>query len=506
MQSIFQYRRLRREVQQDLARAHQAKLRPNSPTTRSTTTSTPDPEIETEKAHDDKDRGLGVVLTEKPALSTDVPLTLVPGVTVSRPDEADGSVTFIVGWKENDPNNPLNFTMTRKWTVMVACSILAVALTIPSSVEGPTQDAFNAHFGVNPMAGSMVTGRSRFLPSADGRTIQIPKKMNEHSNLTAPTTHSGIFLLGIGVGSLIAGPFSETLGRNASYFGAGTLVTLFEMAKALAPNYGGALAFRFLCAVFAATPMTVTGGTVGDIFTPMQITFGLPMATICAYAGPILGPVIGAYTPKIGFEWADWISMIITGAALVFVLLIQPETYSPLLLQWRAKHLRDLTGDNRYQAEHASASSLGSRLLNNLPRPFTMVWTEPIIMVFSFYLVLLYFVLFTFLNGYPFIFGKVYGISNGLTFVIWVAMIPGVVVATALVPYMYHLTKKAAKKAEAVGQPLQPEVSLYWTMAGASVLMPISLFWMAWTCYVSVPTLRPRSSNLKYFSTEKKKN
>lgn len=289
------------------------------------------------------------------------------------------------------------------------------------------------------------------------------------------------------MGSLFSGPFSETFGRNTVYFISMVVAMLFIMAKALAPNYGAALAFRFLCALFAATPMTVAGGTIGDIWTPMQIPFGLPLVTICAYAGPILGPVIGAYTPEIGFEWADWISMIIIGAVLVFVLLAQPETYSPLLLEWRAKHLRELTGDDRYQAEHVSASSLGSRLLANVYRPFIMIWTEPIILVFSFYLVLLYFVLFTFLNGYPYIFTKTYGISMSLTFAIWVAMMPGVAVALVMVPSIYHLTKKTAAKAMAAGKPLQPEVSLYWAMAGASILMPVSLFWMAWTCYVSCP-------------------
>lgn len=293
------------------------------------------------------------------------------------------------------------------------------------------------------------------------------------------------------MGSLFSGPFSETFGRNAVYFSTMIVVLLFIMAKALAPNYGAALAFRFLCALFAASPMTVAGGTIGDIWTPMQLPFGLPLVTFAAYAGPILGPVVSAYTPGIGFEWADWISMIIVGVALIFVLLFQPETYGPVLLEWRAKHLRELTGDNRYQTSHASAGSLGTRLLTNLYRPFTMVWTEPIILVFSFYLVLLYFILFTFLNGYGYIFTRTYDITTSMTFIIWTAMMPGVFVAIALIPYIYSLTKKAATKAAAQGQALQPEVSLYWAMAGASILMPISLFWMAWTCYSDISIWSP---------------
>ncbi|KAJ6031424.1 Major facilitator superfamily domain general substrate transporter [Penicillium herquei] len=438
MESFLQSRRIRREVEEDLARS-QAK---------STRTSTSSPSLSS-------DLELGVPPSEK-QVTIDGPL--VPGVTISKPDGDDGETVFVVGWKDNDLNNPQNWSLVRKWMVMMTCCLIAIAMTIPSSVEGATQEAFDARFNVNSMAGSMTTG---------------------------------IFLIGIGVGSLFSGPFSETFGRNIVYFTALVLVILFIMAKALAPSYGAALAFRFIGAIFAATPMTVAGGTVGDIWEPLQITFSLPFVTIAAYSGPILGPVIGAYTPGIGYVWADWISMIIAGVAFVVVLLIQPETFSPVLLEWCAKHLRELTGDDRYQAGHASAASLGPRLFANVSRPFIMIWTEPIILIFSFYLVLLYFVLFTFLNGYTFIFADVYGISTELTFVIFVAMIPGVAVALCMIPWLYGLTKKAAAKAEAEGKALQPEVSLYWAMAGGSILMPISLFWMAWTCYSHISIWSP---------------
>ncbi|KXG47861.1 Major facilitator superfamily domain, general substrate transporter [Penicillium griseofulvum] len=437
MESYFQNRRIRRQAEEDLA----------SIQTKSERTSTSSLSLGSD---------LEAGVAEKPAISEYGPL--IPGVTVSQPDEDNGEVVFLVDWRENDPSNPQNWSLLRKWMVMLTCCLIAIAMSIPSSVEGATQDAFDARFGVNPMAGSMTTG---------------------------------IFLIGIGVGSLFSGPFSETFGRNIVYFTALILVILFIMAKALAPNYGAALAFRFLGALFAATPMTVAGGTVGDIWQPLQIPFGLPSVTIAAYAGPILGPVIGAYTPEIGYVWADWISMIIAGVALVVVLLAQPETFSPVLLEWRTKHLRELTGDNRYRAASTSASSLGTRLLNNVSRPFVMIWTEPIILIFSFYLVLLYFVMFTFLNGYPFIFAEVYEISTSMTFIIFVAMIPGLVIALAMVPLLYGMTKKVARQAEAEGKALQPEVSLYWAMAGASILMPISLFWMAWTCYSTISIWSP---------------
>ncbi|OJI83251.1 hypothetical protein ASPTUDRAFT_191704 [Aspergillus tubingensis CBS 134.48] len=384
---------------------------------------------------------------------------LIPGVQISRPDEQDGSVTFLVGWKDGDLHNPQNWSRPKKWFCTVATCLIALAITIPGTIDAPVSDAFNEHYGVGAIAGSMTTG---------------------------------MYLIGVGFGSLFVGPISETFGRNFVYFTNLAVFMLFVMGKALAPNYGAAIVFRFLTGFFGAAPMTVAGGTVGDLWNPLELTFSLPFVTLASYSGPILGPIIGAYIPGSTFKWVDWISLIIAGAVFIFVAIFQPETYGPLLLQWRAKHLRDQTGDSRYQVdEYASASSLGRRLLVNVYRPFQMTYTEPIILVFSFYLVLLYIVLFTFLNGFPFIFTNTYGISTSLTYVIFVSMLAGDAVALVLIPILYRWTKQAAAKAAAEGKALQAEVSLYWAMVGGSILMPISLFWMGWTCYPGVSIWSP---------------
>ena len=85
-------------------------------------------------------------------------IILVPGVTVSQQNGANGDIVLVVGWRDNDSSNPLNWSLPKKWMVMSMCALIAIAMTVPSSVEGATQDAFDAHFGVNGMAGSMTTG------------------------------------------------------------------------------------------------------------------------------------------------------------------------------------------------------------------------------------------------------------------------------------------------------------------------------------------------------------
>jgi MFS family permease len=373
----------------------------------------------------------------------------LPGITISRPAEDGGSVVYLVDWKEDDPLNPHNWSRFKKWACIFAVCLLTFSITVPSSIDAPVSLDFNLHYGVGPMAGSMTTG---------------------------------MYLLGTGFGALFAGTVSETFGRNVMYMTTFVVFMLFIMAKALAPNYGSAIVFRFLTGFFGSTPMTAAGGTIADMWTPLDMIFCVPVGAMTSYAGPIVGPIIGAYLPQIGFRWADWIAMILAGGTLVVVFFFQPETYKPVLLGWRAKHLRDLTGDDRYQVEeHAGTHTLGSRLLVNLYRPFLMTYTEPIILVFTFYLTIIYVVLFTFLNGYPYIFQQTYGISGSLTFILWTALLVGDLLALPLIPLIYGWAKKAA----AAGT-LTPELCLWYGMLGGSILLPISLWWMAWTSYVSI--------------------
>lgn len=263
---------------------------------------------------------------------------------------------------------------------------------------------------------------------------------------------------------------------------------IFIMAKALAPNFGAALAFRFLTGLFGATPLTCAGGSIADLWSPLEATFSLPFLTIVSYVGPMLGPVISAYmgdSQVINWRWADWIMLIFAGLVMGLIFFFQPETYEPLLLSWKAAQFRKITGDHRFKSEfEAWDSSLWIHLRTSIYRPFLFTYTEPIIMLFTLYLIIIYIVLFTFMNGYPFIFQEIYGISQGMTNTLWVAQIIGDLFALPLIPLVYSWTKKEFQKSAAQGKPLKPEVCLYFSMLGGSIFLPVSLFWMGWTCYV----------------------
>ncbi len=89
---------------------------------------------------------------------------LPPGVTLSRPEEGDGAVSFYVGWKDGDPLNPLNWSRFKKWQATATVSLIAIAVTIPGTIDAPVAKQFNEHYDVGAVKGSLTTGKLSPFP------------------------------------------------------------------------------------------------------------------------------------------------------------------------------------------------------------------------------------------------------------------------------------------------------------------------------------------------------
>jgi hypothetical protein len=104
-------------------------------------------------------------------------------------------------------------------------------------------------------------------------------------------------------------------------------------------------------------------------------------------------------------------------------------------------------------------------------------------------LTVIYIVLFGFLAGYTFVFEETYGLSQGMTGLLFLRIGVGLFLATALVPLIYVWAKRdLAPQASANPDQLpklKPEFRLWIAMMGAPAV-PTSLFWMGWTAYPSI--------------------
>ncbi|KAL4931579.1 MFS transporter [Aspergillus undulatus] len=469
MQSYLQYRRIGQAVRKQLS---------EHPEWASTQRESNDISASIDQSNE--------IIQDKPSRLR--PLSLPPGVRQRERIGADGAPTtvFVVGWEhDKDAANPHNYSMMSRVTATLIVSALAFAVGAASSIESAVIPQNSAAFGVSEVVASLATA---------------------------------MYLLGFAAGSLVSGPLSEIVGRNAVYTLSLTLFMVFIMASGLAPNFGAQLAFRFLAGVFGCPPLTCAGGTIADLWNPLEKTLYFPLYAITSFGGPVFGPVIAFYMGQgtLSWRWTNWIVLIMSGLVMGLILLFQPETYGPLLLRWKAAHYRKITGDLRYRSEmDMEKIALFSRITSACIRQFTLTVHEPIILFISLYMTVIYIVLFTFFDGYPYIFEQVHDISQGLTNVIFVAMYVGIALASFWVPVVYSWTKKefAAATASmteastvsgadtpgntssddestAKSHPTRPENRLWFAMLGAPFI-PIGLFWMGWTDYKSISIWSP---------------
>lgn len=199
------------------------------------------------------------------------------------------------------------------------------------------------------------------------------------------------------------------------------------------------------------------------------------------------------------WQWVEWVTLCISGGILASIVLLQPETYPSTLLRWRAAHLRKITGDDRFRASvEVRDETFLDRLKRALVRPFILLLREPIVLLFGLYLTVVYIILFTFLNGYTFIFGQTYGFSVGITGLSFLGIVVGLCCASLLIYPIYKSYCKALRKAEEEGHDsVPPEIRLRFAMYGAPAV-PISMFWMGWTAYPQISCWSPLIASVMF--------
>lgn len=231
--------------------------------------------------------------------------------------------------------------------------------------------------------------------------------------------------------------------------------------------------------------------------------WAFPIFANAAFTGPLLGPVVGGFVAQssaVSWRWVEWVTLIFSALVLVVVVLTQPETFPPILLKWKAAHMRAITGDERYRsAMEVRQDAFVARLRVALWRPFLLTAREPIIVLIALYLSVVYVVLFGFLDGYDYIYGEVYGQSQGITGLCFLGIIIGLCGATALVPMIYKWAKRdLAAIEQRGGNRLAPEFRLWFSMLGGAFAIPISLFWMGWTARADIPLWSPLAASVLF--------
>ncbi|KAJ3535277.1 hypothetical protein NMY22_g6556 [Coprinellus aureogranulatus] len=383
------------------------------------------------------------------------PVTQGPALVAQPPKDPN-----MVDWDgPNDPANPQNWSRAYKWYLTMICILLSVNVTFASSAPASATARIIAEFGISKEVSYLVTS---------------------------------VFLIGYCFGPLFWGPGSELIGRRDIFIGSMFMYTIFHLGQALAQNIETLLVTRFISGFFACAPLTNSGGVIADIWDAENRGLAVSLFTASVFLGPVLGPIVAGFIAHsdVTWRWVFWVMMIFAGAC-TFTAFLLPETYAPVILARKAKKLRKAEPEKNKDifAQHERQDWSAKGILHRtLFRPFSMLAMEPILVLVTLYLSLVYGLLYALFQAIPIVFVAVRGFTIAQDGLIFIGVGIGTTLGSMINAWLSRLYPSLIRKWK--GFP-PPEKRLHSAMIGSPVLV-IGCFWLGWSGnYASVHWAAP---------------
>ena len=266
---------------------------------------------------------------------------------------------YLVEFIPHDPRNPMDFPQWKKWFITLSVAFATLAVSFASSAY-------------------------------TGSTKQVIAEF--HCSQEVVILGVSLFVLGFAIGPLFWGPLSELYGRQVLFILTYGMVTVFNAGAAGANSIATLIVLRFLAGAWGSSPLTNAGGVIADMFQASQRGLGMSVFAAAPFLGPVIGPIVGGFVGEsVGWRWVEGVMAIFTGTLWIFGSFTIPETYAPVILRKRAVALSKTTGrvyisilDKKGRVSAAQAFEKA------LARPWALLFLEPIVLLISIYMAILY--------------------------------------------------------------------------------------------------------------------
>ncbi|KAL4783829.1 MFS general substrate transporter [Aspergillus varians] len=359
---------------------------------------------------------------------------------------------YVVTWIPDDPRDPMRFSPLTKWSITMLVAIAALAVSLDSSAY-------------------------------TGGIAQI--QMQFHIDTEVATLGVSLFVLGFAIGPLLWAPMSEMFGRQLLFTTTYCALTAFNCGIAGAQNIETLVILRFFAGAFGSSPLTNAGGVIADMFPAKERGIAMGLFAVAPCLGPVLGPIAGGFLGMdAGWRWVMGLLGAFAGVVWLIGTLLIPETYAPVLLRRRAANLSKITGKiyrSKPEMEQGKIH-LKEEFKIALSRPWILLFKEPIVLLLSLYMAIIYGTLFMLFAGYPIVFQKGRGWNQGVGALPFLGIMIGMLLA---IVYTIIDNKRYLKTQSKHGGFAPPEARLPPCIV-ASIAIPVGLFWFAWTNSPSV--------------------
>ncbi|KIM73432.1 hypothetical protein PILCRDRAFT_829167 [Piloderma croceum F 1598] len=389
--------------------------------------------------------------------------------TKAKTSADEDSNTLLVDWEgPDDPENPKNWPMRRKWMAAFIVSSFTFISPVSSSMVAPATDTIAQEFHITSTV------------------------------LIAMTT--SIFVLAYAIGPLFLGPLSEIYGRSKVLQLANLWYLAWNLGCGFAQNKDQLIAFRFLAGLGGSAPLSIGGGVLGDCFRPEERGQAIAIYSLAPLLGPVIGPVTGAWiAERSTWRWVFWSTSIVDAVIQVFGFFYLDESFAPLLLERKANKIRKTLDTEKGQHKNIrtvfqSNDRHWKRIFAKaLVRPFAIFAHEPIVQLFGIYMAFVYGVTYLFLTTLPTIYGVVYEEKPGIAGLHYLAL--GVGLSGASQVNARTLDKVYGYFKSKNGGVGRPEFRLP-SMVPGTICLPIGLLITGWSVQKRVFWLVPDIGNV----------
>ncbi|PON25566.1 major facilitator superfamily transporter [Trichoderma gamsii] len=358
----------------------------------------------------------------------------------------------VVKWTgPDDPENPKNWLLKRKWAAVFCVSCFTL---------------------ISPVASSMVAPG---LP-------QISKDLHITEEIESALVLS-IFVAAYALGPLMWGPLSELYGRTIILQISNLWFLLFNLGCGLARTEAQMFVFRFLAGIGGSAPLAIGGGVLGDLFNAEQRGKAMSIYSLMPLLGPALGPIAGGWvTDRTTWRWVFYSTTIACGVIQTAGVFFLQETYAPVLLQRKKKALMKETGNTNLVTEYDRPDrTVFQTLTTALTRPFRLLVTQPIVQIMSLYMMFLYGVTYLVLSTFASLWANEYHESPGIAGLNYISLGLGFFLGAQIcAPLQDRIYAALKRRYVPDGGPGRPEFRVPMLIPGA-ILLPIGILIYSWT-------------------------
>ncbi|MCJ1285897.1 hypothetical protein MMC26_005239 [Xylographa opegraphella] len=357
------------------------------------------------------------------------------------PPRSDGKIEL----KEDDCYDKLGFTFPswKKWGILSVIFAVQSSMNFNASIYGNAVQPMSKEFGISEQAARVG---------------------------------QAVFLIAYAFGCELWAPWSEELGRWPIMQLSLTLVNIWQIPCALAPNFGTIVVGRFLGGISSAGG-SVTLGMVADMWEADDQQYAVAFIVLSSVGGSVLGPVVGAFSEAYqNWRWIFWLQLIFGGAVQAMHFFV-PETRSAVMVDREAKRRRKAGEENLYGPGELKEHRFSAKeIVTVWVRPFEMFIREPIVLCLSLLSGFSDALIFTFIESYQPVYEQ-WGFGTVQLGLAFIPLLIGYFICyLSFFPFIRRHTQIRKKDPDA----LQPEARLYWLLWIAP-LETIGLFGFAWT-------------------------